>query len=69
MLFMVLSVVLQLAAFVVQGFQCWLDARRRDLCPRCRSTRAALPAGGQGHRSQHRQCRATLQASNQRRRP
>jgi hypothetical protein len=52
MLLIVLSVVLQLAAFVVQGIQCWLDARRRALCPRCSSARAALPACGQGHRSQ-----------------
>jgi hypothetical protein len=50
MLFMVLSVVLQLAAFVIQGFQCWLDARRRNHCPRCRHTRAARPACGQGHK-------------------
>jgi hypothetical protein len=49
MLFMILSVVLQLAAFVIQGFQCWLDARRRSLCPRCRNTRTALSACGQGH--------------------
>ena len=31
MLFMVLTVVLQLAAFVVQGIQCWLEARRAPL--------------------------------------
>jgi hypothetical protein len=48
MLLIVVSVVLQLAAFVVQGIQCWQDARRRPLCPGCSSPGAALPACGRG---------------------
>jgi hypothetical protein len=54
MLFIILSVVLQLAALAIQSFQCWLDARRRSLCPRCSNGHAALPACSQGHRGQHR---------------
>lgn len=54
MLFVILSVVLQVAALAIQGIQCWLAARRRSLCPGCSSTRATPPARGQGLRGQHR---------------
>lgn len=59
MLFVILSVVLQVAALAIQGIQCWLAARRRSLCPGCSSTRATStratpPARGQGLRGQHR---------------
>lgn len=48
MMFMTLSVVLQLATLTIQGFQYWLDACRRSLCPGCSSTRGTLPARERG---------------------
>ena len=52
--FVILGVVLQLAALAIQGIQCWLAAFRSSLCPGCFSTRAALPAREQGRRGRHR---------------
>lgn len=56
MTFMILSVVLQLAALAIQGIQCWLDARRRSLCPGYSSTSATTSAREQGLRGRHRRC-------------
>jgi hypothetical protein len=56
MMFMILSVVLQLAALALQSIQCCLSAHRNSLCPRGFSTREALPAREQGCRGRHRRC-------------